>query len=84
MKNQSTVPPLRVSRRLNTSDIEAITRKTRQTIWRWIKADKFPKPQYINGQRSWTEEVILEWQDGLQSFEERDSKNIDVLTGRPR
>ena len=61
---------LSVSRRLDTKDIENLTGKHRTTIWRWIKANKFPAPQYINGQRSWTEEVIAEWSASLESFEE--------------
>lgn len=59
-----------VSRRLNIKDIENLTGKHRTTVWRWIKAKKFPPPQYINGQRSWTEDVIAEWNDNLETFEE--------------
>ena len=51
----------KLARRLNTKDIEALTGKHRATIWRWIKAGKFPQPQYINGQRSWREDAIAEW-----------------------
>ncbi len=61
----------RVIRRLNTRDIEDLTGKSRQTIWRWCKAGKFPLPQYINGQRSWTETAINEWQGTLQTYDER-------------
>lgn len=61
----------RVTRRLNTRDIEDLTGKSRQTIWRWCKTGKFPLPQYINGQRSWTETVVEEWQGTIQTYEER-------------
>jgi len=61
---------LSISRRLDTKDIENLTGKHRCTIWRWVKAGKFPAPQYINGQRSWTEDVIVEWDSSLESFEE--------------
>ena len=61
---------LKISRRLDTKDIEDLTGKHRTTIWRWVQAGKFPPPQYINGQRSWTEDVIAEWSASLESFEE--------------
>lgn len=73
VKHRSVTKPertLSVPRRLDTKDIENLTGKHRTTIWRWIKAGTFPTPQYINGQRSWTEDVIVEWNNNLESFEE--------------
>lgn len=63
--------PSRVTRRLNTRDIEDLTGKHRTTIWRWVKAGKFPQPQYINGQRSWSEASVEVWQGQLETYEDR-------------
>jgi predicted site-specific integrase-resolvase len=30
------------------------------TLYRWTKAGKIPQPQYINGQRIWTDEQVEE------------------------
>ena len=60
----------RIFRRYNTRDIEDLTGKHRTTIWRWVQRGRFPKPQYINGQRSWSEEAIAEWQENLETFDE--------------
>lgn len=81
---QTQVKPLSVERRLNTRDVEAITGKSRQTIWRYVKSGIFPHPSYINGRMSWTESQIQEWQDNLQSFEERQRENLDVIKGGTR
>jgi predicted DNA-binding transcriptional regulator AlpA len=65
-------------KRFNSRDIEAITGKHRQTIWRWINATPplFPKPSYVNGFRSWTESQIAEWEaQSIQTFEERRGGN---------
>ena len=78
MKTQ--LEPLRVERRLNSKDVELLVGRSRQSIWRWIKAGTFPKPAYIAGQRSWTESQIIEWQNGLQTFNERHVENINLLT----
>lgn len=74
--------PLSLERRLNSKDVELLVGRSRQSIWRWTKANKFPKPVYIAGQRSWTESQIIEWQKGLQTFDERQAENINVLTGK--
>ena len=59
-----------LSRHLNIKDVEHITGKHRVTIWRWVKAGTFPEPQYINGQRTWTEGVVADWQSDLETFDE--------------
>ena len=46
--------------------IDGVTNKTgrhRQTIWRWVKAGKFPKPQVIENRNAWLESVIDQWID---------------------
>ncbi len=61
-------------RRLNSRDVEAITGKHRQTLWRWINATpaKFPQPDYINGRRSWSESAIQQWlNENVKTFEEQ-------------
>lgn len=54
---QATIEPLNIERRLNSKDVENLTGRSRQTIWRYIKAGTFPKPDYIHGLRSWPESV---------------------------
>lgn len=35
----------------------------RQTIWRYIKANKFPKPSKIENRNAWYLHEIEQWQD---------------------
>lgn len=71
---EPTIETRSFERRLNTKDIEAITGKHRQTIWRWCTATppQFPQPEYIGGRRSWTESQITEWLNNtVQTFDDR-------------
>ena len=63
-----------IKRRYNTRDIEELLNKHRTTIWRWVKAGAFPEPQYINGQRSWSEDDLDEWLEGLETFDEHHAR----------
>ena len=54
------------------ADVEMEFGRDRQTIWRWYKSGKFPKPEYINGIRTWSPEVIEEHKKTqIQSYEDR-------------
>lgn len=45
-----------------TSDIMRITQKSRSTIWRWIRAGRFPKPMKIGpNSNAWTQEQLVSW-----------------------
>lgn len=38
---------------------------TRQTLWRWLKADVFPKPKRINQRKlRWSQSDLDQWSAG--------------------
>ena len=46
--------------------IKTVTDKTglnRMTIWRYVKAGKFPKPSKIENRNAWLEEAVDQWID---------------------
>ncbi len=60
------------NRRLNIRGVETRYGKHRQTIWRWTTSGKLPKPDYLNGQRSWKEDVLDEHDKTfIQSYDDR-------------
>jgi predicted DNA-binding transcriptional regulator AlpA len=81
---ESTIPTRKIERRLNARDIEVVTGKHRQTIWRWEKKGFFPRAEYINGQKSWPESVVLKWLgDNVQSAEDREASRPALLNTPP-
>ena len=44
-------------------DLEDIGIAHRVTIWRWVRAKKFPTPFDLNGNPAWRASVIDEWLD---------------------
>ena len=43
--------------------VEEMTGRHRQTLWRYWVAGKFPKPVSVEGRNAWTEETIQNWID---------------------
>ncbi len=41
--------------------VTKIVKRHRQTIWRWVKHDEFPKPFKIGNRNVWYENSIYEW-----------------------
>lgn len=35
---------------------------TKDCIWRWVRADKFPKPVKLNGATRWKVEDLVKWE----------------------
>jgi len=35
---------------------------TRNTIWRWVRNDKFPRPQKLNGCARWSWKDVDRWE----------------------
>ena len=48
-------------RRVGISEAERITGIERTTIWRKLKAGKFPAPVYVGERRTWLESELLAW-----------------------
>ncbi len=57
--------PVRQSRHgktvLRYRDLEAMGIASRVTIWRWVRAQKFPLPFDLNGHPVWFASTIDEW-----------------------
>lgn len=53
---------LQFKRRLGISDLEKHFGVHRQTIRRWVKAGKFPRPHYHGQRRKWFESEIIQWE----------------------
>ena len=50
-------------RMLAMKDVVRIVRKHRNTVWRWIREKKFPRPHRLpSGQPMWFEDEVTEWQ----------------------
>jgi prophage regulatory protein len=51
--------------RVKIRDIEKLTGKHRQTIWRWCKEGRFPKPHYLGDSpdRLWFKDEIEAWEE---------------------
>ena len=61
MSNQVGTKPLL----MDIADIEKATRISQRTLWRWISAGKFPKPDIVEGRiRRWKVESIHHWIEG--------------------
>lgn len=46
---------------LGISDVEAAVNRNRTTLWRWVRAGKFPAPGYVGNRRVWRESVVRGW-----------------------
>lgn len=44
-----------------------LTGLSRQTIWRYVNAGKFPPPKKIDNRNAWTEQKINTWIDEQMS-----------------
>lgn len=55
---------------MDIAEIESATQISQRTIWRWISAGKFPKPDIVEGRvRRWRVESIHNWIDGQSNQE---------------
>lgn len=46
-----------------TKKVSKKTGLSRQTIWRYIKANKFPPPQKVGNRNCWLKSTINDWID---------------------
>ncbi len=54
--------PAREGKRvLRYRDLEEMGIANRVTIWRWVRAGKFPAPIYLNDNPAWLANIIDEW-----------------------
>ncbi|MFD1767092.1 helix-turn-helix transcriptional regulator [Sphingorhabdus buctiana] len=62
---KSTPPPGPLSRLWSVSDVSAFTQLHRVTIYRLVRAGRFPAPLSVGRNIRWREDEILNWENGL-------------------
>lgn len=50
-----------IRKRLNIAAIRTLVPVTAVTVWRWMRAGKFPACHYIGARRYWFADEIEEW-----------------------
>ena len=68
-------------RRLNIRMLEERLRCHRQTIWRWYKKGRFPKPHYLGQNRLWFEAEVEAWEQEQMLKIEASSNSFYSMSG---
>ena len=70
IQNEDGAPEKPIPRRmLNEKQVLEIVPVSRTTLYRMIKAGRFPKPIYISpNRRVWFEDEIIAWQNAVDEF----------------
>lgn len=71
MNPTETIKPGLPKRAVFIREVEKRTGKSRQTIWRWVRAGKFPPPSKIGNRNAWLESVVDKWLDDIFSPEDQ-------------
>jgi prophage regulatory protein len=67
MEDRAALGEPRLRRMINEKEVLEIVRVGRSTLWRMVKAGKFPKPKHIaTNRRVWFLDEVIAWQNSLR------------------